>query len=279
MEPGWMTSQMTLSVGTVHAGSRKAVSGSGSSSMSDSLIFWKPRMEDPSKPMPSLNRSAENSSTGIEKCCHRPGRSVNLKSTILTPRSLAWARTAAGEVLGSAIFGPVTMAMRETLLSGANRRDEHAGLGGRRPAPDCALLRVRARSTPDCSGRVGGDGPATLPDVARVRLCRVHNTLCLGCSGLPTEMPKYDPLRDFLNGLPRGQKQVTLGFGRVEELLGEPLPPSAREYEQWWRGGRVKRGRIDANWQDQVQQRAWEDIGWTVEELDLLLKNVTFRRR
>ena len=65
----------------------------------------------------------------------------------------------------------------------------------------------------------------------------------------------------------------------MEELLGEPLPPSAREYEQWWRGGRVKRGRIDANWQDQVQQRAWEDIGWTVEELDLMLKNVTFRRR
>ena len=80
-------------------------------------------------------------------------------------------------------------------------------------------------------------------------------------------MSKYDPLRDFLNSLPRGQKQVTLGFKRLEELLGEPLPASALEYEQWWRGGRVKRGRIDANWQDQVQQRAWEDNGWTIEEL------------
>ena len=69
------------------------------------------------------------------------------------------------------------------------------------------------------------------------------------------------------------------GFKRVEELLGEALPPSALEYEQWWRGGRVKRGRIDANWQDQVQQRAWEDVGWTVEDLDLFLKNVTFRRK
>jgi len=74
-------------------------------------------------------------------------------------------------------------------------------------------------------------------------------------------MPKYDPLREFLSGLPKGQKQVTLGFRRLEELLGDPLPPSALEYEQWWRGGRVKRGRIDANWQDQVQQRAWEDAG------------------
>ena len=92
-------------------------------------------------------------------------------------------------------------------------------------------------------------------------------------------MAKYDPLRTFLTGLPKGQKQVTLGFKRVEELLGDPLPPSALEYDQWWRGGHVKRGRIDANWQDQVQQRAWEDIGWTVEDLDLFLKNVTFRRK
>ena len=92
-------------------------------------------------------------------------------------------------------------------------------------------------------------------------------------------MPKYEPLRDFLASLPSGQKQVTLGFRRMEELLGEPLPPSATTYEQWWYGGRVKRGRIDANWQDQVQQRAWLDAGWTVEELDLLLKSVTFRRR
>ena len=92
-------------------------------------------------------------------------------------------------------------------------------------------------------------------------------------------MAKYEPLRDYLAGLPRGQKQVSLGFKRIEDLLGEPLPPSAREYEQWWRGGRVKRGRIDATWQDQVQQRAWEEAGWVVEELDLLLQAVTFRRR
>jgi hypothetical protein len=123
--------------------------------------------------------------------------------------------------------------------------------------------------------------------ISSARRARVGST---GDTGSPSDffwagstifgtVAKYDPLRDFLNGLPRGQKQVTLGFKRVEELLGEPLPDSAREYEQWWRGGRVKRGRIDANWQDQVQQRAWEDIGWTVDELDLLLKNVTFRRK
>jgi hypothetical protein len=92
-------------------------------------------------------------------------------------------------------------------------------------------------------------------------------------------MAKYDPLRDFLAALPAGQKQVSLGFKRIEALLGEPLPPSAHDYEEWWVGGRVKRGRIDANWQDQVQQRAWEEAGWTVDEVDRFLKMVTFRRR
>lgn len=92
-------------------------------------------------------------------------------------------------------------------------------------------------------------------------------------------MPKYEPLQAFLASLPRSQKQITMSFPRIERVLGEPLPPSAVEYEQWWTGGHVKRGRIDANWQDQVQQRAWEDAGWTVEEVDLNLKSVTFRRR
>jgi hypothetical protein len=80
---------MIDSVGIVQAGSRNAVSASGSSSMSDSLIFWKPRIDEPSKPMPSLNSASVKSSTGIEKCCQRPGRSMNLKSTMFTPRSLA----------------------------------------------------------------------------------------------------------------------------------------------------------------------------------------------
>lgn len=90
---------------------------------------------------------------------------------------------------------------------------------------------------------------------------------------------KYEPITAFLGGLPKGQKQVTLGFKRIEDMIGETLPPSALEYEQWWTGGHVKRGRIDAKWQDQVQQRAWEDNGWVVDDLNLQMRNVTFRRR
>lgn len=84
-------------------------------------------------------------------------------------------------------------------------------------------------------------------------------------------MAKYDALRAYLESLPSGQKRVTLGFGRIEQLLDEPLPPSAVKYEAWWKGSRT--------WRDQVQVQAWQAAGWTVDELDLFLRTVTFRRR
>jgi hypothetical protein len=90
-------------------------------------------------------------------------------------------------------------------------------------------------------------------------------------------MAKYDALRDYLNGLPRVQRRVSLGFRRLEDLLGEPLPPSASKYEAWWLGGRAPVGKAQ-EWRDQVQEQAWRAAGWTVDEVDLILKNVTFRR-
>ena len=90
-------------------------------------------------------------------------------------------------------------------------------------------------------------------------------------------MAKYDALRDYLRELPAGQRRVTLGFRRLEALLGEPLPPSASKYEAWWLGGRAPVGPARA-WRDQVQEQAWRAAGWAVEEVDLLLKNVTLRR-
>src|SRR5918996_170209 len=84
-------------------------------------------------------------------------------------------------------------------------------------------------------------------------------------------MPKYDPLRDHLAGLPRGQNSITLSFARVEALLGEPLPPSARAYDDWWRGR--------ARWRKVIEGRPWETVGWVVDDLDLRLGIVTFRRQ
>ena len=84
-------------------------------------------------------------------------------------------------------------------------------------------------------------------------------------------MAKYDPLRDFLVGLPKFQTKVSLSFVRVEELLGEPLPPSAREYEDFWHGR--------ARWRKVIEARPWERVGWVVDDLDLRLGLVTFRRQ
>src|SRR5690349_1453348 len=52
--------------------------------MSLLLIAFHPRMDEPSNPEPSLNRSSVNSLAGIVKCCHVPIRSTNFRSTTCT---------------------------------------------------------------------------------------------------------------------------------------------------------------------------------------------------
>src|SRR6267378_1917179 len=94
------------SVGTSKQGSTNALAGSGSSSMSLSLMAWKPRIDEPSNPKPSVNVSSSSSFKGIEKCCQVPGRSVNRTSTICTPASLARRITSAGDGAVDA-FAPV----------------------------------------------------------------------------------------------------------------------------------------------------------------------------
>jgi hypothetical protein len=86
-------------------------------------------------------------------------------------------------------------------------------------------------------------------------------------------MAKYDPLRDHLAGLPRAQNRANLSFTRIEELIGEPLPPSARTYDDWWRGRARWRKVVD------IDSRPWERAGWVVDDLDLRLGLVTFRRQ
>src|SRR5262249_9492667 len=76
------TLQVRMTVGTSENGPRNADSGSGISNMSDSSMVWNPRMLDPSKPIPSSKTSSPNSLAETEKCCHSPGTSQNLRSTI-----------------------------------------------------------------------------------------------------------------------------------------------------------------------------------------------------
>src|SRR5260370_2596797 len=227
-----MTSQMTLSVGMVQAGSRKAVSGSGSSSMSDSLIFWKPRIEDPSKPMPSVNSSSENSSTGMEKCCHKPGRSMNLKSTILTWRSLAWVSTCLGAVLGSAILGPVAMAIVSHTPSGVTRTHALTPSRGVYDDVGCApsatqtVSRLRIPRN-DFPGRQRRLTPCAVPDVDRPDLCTVPK--------LAVSWSRGDVLAATLANDPQGSAARAVGLvacdsscGLYHPLYGGQVRPAAR---------------------------------------------------
>src|SRR6516165_4058190 len=81
--------QVNDNVGTAMKGSMNAVAGSGMASMSEASIDFQPRMDEPSKPRPSLKISSVISPIGQLKCCHVPKVSTNLISIIFAPAFLA----------------------------------------------------------------------------------------------------------------------------------------------------------------------------------------------
>src|SRR5499426_2681531 len=88
--------QVSERVGTAQNGSIKAVLGSGMASMSEASMDFQPRMDEPSKPSPSLKDSSFNSAMGQLKCCQVPKVSTNFTSTILAPCFFAISRTPFG---------------------------------------------------------------------------------------------------------------------------------------------------------------------------------------
>src|SRR5712664_1199494 len=74
--------QMSDSVASFMNGSMTALSGSGTTNMSLAWMGAQPRMEDPSKPSPSSKTASVNSAIGMVKCCQRPTKSMNFRSTI-----------------------------------------------------------------------------------------------------------------------------------------------------------------------------------------------------
>ncbi len=82
--------KLRLSVLLTRNGSTKAVVGSGNSAMSDSLMAWKPRIDEPSKARPLSNTSWPKDDTGTVKCCSMPGRSTKRTSTNSTPSSATY---------------------------------------------------------------------------------------------------------------------------------------------------------------------------------------------
>jgi len=80
---------------------------------------------------------------------------------------------------------------------------------------------------------------------------------------------KYTPLENYLNGLAKSQREVVLSFEQIERILNDKLPSSAYEDERWWEH------ETEAN---HVSARAWTNVGWKIESLDVKAKWVKFVR-
>ncbi len=80
-------------------------------------------------------------------------------------------------------------------------------------------------------------------------------------------MGKYEPLASRLQAF--AHDEWATSFEQIEEVLGFPLPPSARRHREWW-GNQRGRGHSQA--------MAWQDAGWQVWKIDLAAERVIFRR-
>lgn len=79
---------------------------------------------------------------------------------------------------------------------------------------------------------------------------------------------KYAPIYGWFSERPTSEDQLTLSFEQVEQLIGEPLPDSARNHRAWWANDSV----------GHAQSQAWLSAGWRVSDFDLAQGQVTFER-
>ena len=77
---------------------------------------------------------------------------------------------------------------------------------------------------------------------------------------------KYAPLSRHLEKL--GKESWKASFADIERVLGFKLPDSAYKYPAWW-GNHVQNSR---------HTRAWMDVGWHTDDLDLGSETVKFNR-
>lgn len=75
---------------------------------------------------------------------------------------------------------------------------------------------------------------------------------------------KYAPLAAHLMA---SSSPASLSFRQLEDILGAPLPMSARRHRPWW-----------GNHRAHSQAQAWMDAGWQVAAVDLGSRSVTFTR-
>ena len=77
---------------------------------------------------------------------------------------------------------------------------------------------------------------------------------------------KYDKLRAHLAN--STDAELTLSFAAIGEIIGEPLPASAKKLRPWW-----------SNDYTHAQGRSWLDAGWMVSKVRFDREDVLFVKR
>jgi hypothetical protein len=80
---------------------------------------------------------------------------------------------------------------------------------------------------------------------------------------------KYSPLERYLREVPGQEREVTLGFEQIEQILQSRLPSSAYEDERWW---------LHEKEANHVSTRAWTNAGWRIGQVDVDRKKVKLVR-
>ncbi len=78
---------------------------------------------------------------------------------------------------------------------------------------------------------------------------------------------KYDPLKDYLKA--SDQTAVPLSFEQIEQILGAPLPASARKHAAWWSN----------NPTNHANAKAWLEAGYASQQVDLRSERLVFAQR
>jgi hypothetical protein len=80
-------------------------------------------------------------------------------------------------------------------------------------------------------------------------------------------LARYQPLGDWLSTQPG--EQVTLTFAEVQQILGQPLPATARTSNAWW---------LHAERYRTAAARVWHAAGWRLLEVNRQRATVTYVR-
>ena len=82
---------------------------------------------------------------------------------------------------------------------------------------------------------------------------------------------KYRRLYEHLCSLGLERQEWRTNFKKIEKILGERLPESARKHRQWWENPEDPNGRSQA--------LAWTAAGWMTKDVDMKAETLLFVRR